>query len=353
MPETIGFIEGYAAAIAAPVQTHTRVESVHRTDDGYLVMTDRGTWRSRGVVIASGSCNVAAIPALAAALPRSVRSLSPLEYRSPDQLEPGAVLVVGASASGTQIAEEIHRSGRPVTLSVGEHVRLPRRYRGRDIQWWMDAIGLMDEFYTGVDNIERVRGLPSLQLAGSDDRRDMDLNALAAQGIRLTGRLAGIAGSRVQFSGSFRNLCQMADLKLNRLLDRIDEWVTEHGLEGEVAPAERFDPTRVEASPPLLLDLERGAVRTILWATGFRPDHSWLELPVFDRKGRIEHDGGVVASPGLYVMGLPFLRRRKSTLIDGAGDDARDLSAHLAAWLDGRAVVPTGEHNISGLRGAA
>jgi putative flavoprotein involved in K+ transport len=353
MPETIGFIEGYAAAIAAPVQTHTRVESVHRTDDGYLVMTDRGTWRSRGVVIASGSCNVAAIPALAAALPRSVRSLSPLEYRSPDQLEPGAVLVVGASASGTQIAEEIHRSGRPVTLSVGAHVRLPRRYRGRDIQWWMDAIGLMDEFYTGVDNIERVRGLPSLQLAGSDDRRDMDLNALAAQGIRLTGRLAGIAGSRVQFSGSFRNLCQMADLKLNRLLDRIDEWVTEHGLEGEVAPAERFDPTRVEASPPLLLDLERGAVRTILWATGFRPDHSWLELPVFDRKGRIEHDGGVVASPGLYVMGLPFLRRRKSTLIDGAGDDARDLSAHLAAWLDGRAVVPTGEHNISGLRGAA
>ncbi|MDH4160880.1 MAG: NAD(P)-binding domain-containing protein [Actinomycetota bacterium] len=353
MPETIAFIERYAALSSAPVRTHTRVTSVRRTDDGYLVSTTEGDWRARSVVVASGACAVPTIPAVAAALPPSITQLSPLEYRNPGQLEPGGVLVVGASASGTQIAEEIHRSGRPVTLSVGEHVRVPRTYRGRDIKWWMDTVGVLDEFYTGVDSIERVRGVPSLQLIGSDDRRNIDLNALTAQGIRLVGRLAGVANGKAQFSGSLRNLCEMADLKMNRLLDRIDQWAADHLGDRDLDPPSRFDPTRVEDSPPLMLDLAGGGIRTIVWATGFRPDYSWLDVPVFDRKGRLQHDGGVVSSPGLYLMGLPFLRRRKSSLIDGAGDDARDLSAHLAAWLDGRALGPTDEYTIAPLRGAA
>jgi putative flavoprotein involved in K+ transport len=131
-------------------------------------------------------------------------------------------------------------------------------------------------------------------------------------------------------------MCALSDLKMDRLLDTIDAWATEHGLDGEVEPPHRFPPTRVEASPPLSLDLTSGEIKTIIWATGFRPDYSWLHVPVLDAKGRIRHDGGVVSSPGLYVMGLQFLRRRKSALIDGAGDDARDLSAHLADYLDGR-----------------
>ncbi|TFH49013.1 MAG: pyridine nucleotide-disulfide oxidoreductase, partial [Lysobacterales bacterium] len=141
---------------------------------------------------------------------------------------------------------------------------------------------------------------------------------------------------KAQFSGSLKNLCAMSDLKMNRLLGSIDEWASDNGLDGDVAPPERFPATEVDASPPLGMNLNNGAIRTILWATGFRPDYSWLEVPVLDRKGRVRHDGGVVEAPGMYLMGMQFLRRRKSALIDGAGDDARDLSAHLATYLDQR-----------------
>ncbi len=333
MPETVRFIERYAEAIGAPVRTHTAVTSVRPDEGGYLVSTTQGAWRARSVVLASGACNLPCIPTVATALPPSIRQLSPLDYRNPDQLEPGGVLVVGASATGTQIAEEIHRSGRPVVLSVGEHVRVPRTYRGRDIKWWMESVGVLDEFYTEFDDIERVRRLPSLQLMGSDDRRDSDLNQLTRQGVRLVGRLAGFSGGKAQFSGSLRNLCQMADLKMNRLLDRIDQWAADHLGDQGLEPPHRFEATRVEPNPPLLLDPVASGIRTIVWATGFRPDYSWLNVPVFDSKGRLKHDGGVVASPGLYAMGLPFMRRRKSSLIDGAGADARDLSEHLAGWL--------------------
>ncbi len=333
MPETIGFLERYADVISAPIQTRTTVTSVRRVYDGYEVVTSRGTWRCEAVVIATGAFNIPNVPAVADALPNGIDTLTPNEYRNPDQLDEGGVMVVGAAASGAQIAEEIHLSGRPVTLAVGEHVRVPRDYRGRDIQWWMDVTGVLDEGYDEVDNVQRVRSLPSLQLVGSDDRRNLDLNRLTDIGVRLVGRLAGVQDGKAQFSGSLPNLCAMSDLKMNRLLDRIDEWATESSLDGEVAPPHRFEPTRVEACPPLSMDLN--AIRTIVWATGYRPDYSWLDLPILDRKGRIRHDGGVVdESPGVYVMGLPFLRRRKSTLIDGAGDDARYLSAHLASYLD-------------------
>ena len=156
---------------------------------------------------------------------------------------------------------------------------------------------------------------------------------------KLVGRLAGVRDGKAQFSGSLRNLCELADLKLNRLLNTIDEWAAENGVSDAVDPPHRPEPTRVEASPPLGLDFARAGIRTIVWATGFRPDYSWLDVPVLDPKGNIRHDGGVVTeAPGLYVMGLPFLRRRKSSLIDGAGDDARDLSAHLAAHLGARSA---------------
>jgi putative flavoprotein involved in K+ transport len=263
-----------------------------------------------------------------------------MQYRNPGQLDEGGVLVVGASATGIQIADEIHRSGRPVTLAVGEHVRVPRVYRGRDIQWWMDAAGVLNERYDEIDDIGRARNVPSLQLAGSDDRRTLDLNSLTAIGVKHVGRLAGINDGKALFSGSLRNQCALADLKMNRLLDTIDEWAAAHGLDSEVGPKQRFAPTKVEASPPLGIDLKRGDIRTIIWATGFRPDYSWLDVPVLDRKGRVRHDGGVVDAPGMYLMGIPFLRRRKSSLIDGAADDARDLSAHLAAYLNQRSSVP-------------
>ena len=334
MPETIAYIERYADVISAPVQTQTEVRLVYPSNGGYIVATNRGDWHCRTVVLATGACNIPNIPALAQAVPPAINTLTPDAYRNPDQLEEGGVMVVGASASGIQIAEELHRSGRPVTLSVGEHIRAPRTYRGRDIQWWMDASGVLGERYDEIDDIVRARGVPSLQLAGSPERRSIDLNALTAIGVKLIGRLAGINDGKAQFSGSLGNQCAMSDLKMNRLLDTIDTWASENGYDEAVDSPQRFAPTEVDPSPPLAMNLGTGAIRTIIWATGFRPDYSWLGVPVLDRKGRVRHDGGVVEAPGMYLMGMQFLRQRKSALIDGAGDDARDLSAHLAGYLD-------------------
>jgi putative flavoprotein involved in K+ transport len=194
---------------------------------------------------------------------------------------------------------------------------------------------VQDQGYQEVDDLNRARNVPSLQLAGYSDYRDVDLNSLTALGVRLVGRLAGVRDGVAQFSGSLANVAALSDLKMNRLLGVIDGWAERNEVLGGAEPPQRFERTRIPASAPLSLDLKSGEIRSIIWATGFRPDYSWLDLPVLDRKGRIRHDGGVVDSPGLYLMGMQFLRRRKSALIDGAGDDARELSAHLAAYLDG------------------
>jgi putative flavoprotein involved in K+ transport len=335
LPGVIDFIVGYAKSISAPVRTHTTVTSVRSDDGGYLVRTSRGEWRCRTVVIASGACNIARIPTFATSVPPSVATLTAQSYRNPAQVADGGVLVVGASSSGTQIAHELQRAGRSVTLAVGEHIRAPRLYRGKDLEWWMDAAGVLDERYDHVDDIVRARRVPSLQLAGTPDRSTLDLNCLSDIGVRLVGRLAGIAeGGKAQFSGSLRNMCALSDLKMRRLLELLDEWASASGVDDKVKPPERLPPTRVEEAPPLGIDLVKSGIKTIVWASGYRPDYSWLDLPVLDRKGYITHDGGVVSAPGVYLMGMQFLRRRKSALIDGAGDDARDLSRHLAAYLD-------------------
>jgi putative flavoprotein involved in K+ transport len=257
-------------------------------------------------------------------------------YRNPNDLPDGGVLVVGPSASGIQIAQEVHASGRPVTLAVGEHVRMPRTYRGLDVLWWMDATGLFDDRYDEIPDLLRARVLPSMQLIGSPERATLDLNTLSHAGIRLVGRLAGVRDGVAQLSGSLPNVCTLADLKMKRLLKGFDEWAATVGAEqtAGLPPGEPMAPTVVPAAPQEL-DLRSGEYRTVIWATGLQPDFGFLgELPVFDRKGRVRHDGGVVtAVPGLYVIGLPFLRRRKSTLIDGAGADAADITAHLVGHL--------------------
>jgi putative flavoprotein involved in K+ transport len=333
MPEVVNFIEGYAAVIDAPVIDRTTVTSVRAADTGYDVVTNQGTWRSRTVVIATGACGVASVPEFAAATPPGVDTIVPTRYRNPDQLQDGGVLVVGASATGLQLAEEIHRSGRAVTLSVGSHVRLPRTYRGHDIQWWMHATGVLDERYDEVDDIVRARNVPSPQLIGTPERRTLDLNALARIGVEIRGRMGTIRDGVAMFSGGLRNQCNLADLKMNRLLDLIDEWCSAHRPD-ERSEAERPSPTIV-ADTPLTLDLTQGSIDTIIWATGFAHDHSWLDLPVLDPSGRIRHEGGVVNAPGVYLIGAPFLRHRKSNFIHGAGDDAADLSDCLVRFLAG------------------
>ena len=316
-------IDDYARESAAPVLTGTTVTAVHPASEGYVVRTDQNTWQARTVVLASGACAVPVVPAFAGQLPAGVISVTPDQYRNPAALPDGGVLVVGASATGVQIAEELQRSGRQVTVAVGEHVRVPRRYRGRDIFWWLDAAGVIDERADEMDDLVRARHLPSMQLVGAD--RTVDLNSLQALGVRVVGRFAGIRDGQAQFSGSLRNVCALADLKLARLLDTIDAYAGGAG--------ERPAPTEV-AEVPLGIDLRRGEIRSVVWATGIKANFSWVGVPVFDPRGRLRHEGGVTPWPGLYVIGLPLLRRRRSTFIDGAAADAADLAAHLAAHLD-------------------
>jgi putative flavoprotein involved in K+ transport len=333
MGEVVEFIGHFATVTGAPVRTGTAVTRVSPIDGGYHVTTSQGELQCRTVVIASGAYNRPVVPSFRDAVPSSVTQLTPFEYRDPAQLPDGGVLVVGASATGVQLAAELRRSGRPVTLSTGEHVRLPRTYRGRDVLWWMDVSGVWDQRHDEVDDLTRARRLPSPQLVGTPERLTLDLTALSTLGVELVGRWAAVRDGRALFSGGLRNVVALADLKLERLLDTFDEWAGTHGRDGEVGPPERFAPTPVPAQSRLQLDLNRAEIRTVVWATGFRPEYGWLEVPVLDTHGQLRHDGGVVASPGLYALGLPVLRRRRSSFIHGIEDDARAVIDHLAQYL--------------------
>ncbi len=329
-PEVAAHLDDYRRSFDSPVRHGTSVTNIESSDTAHVVATDDGEWQARAVVLATGACSDPHVPPIANDMPDHLDHVSPIHYRTPDQLADGGVLVVGASASGLQIADELSRSGREVTLAVGDHVRLPRTYRGMDIHWWMDAVGYLDERYDEVPDIGRARRLPSLQLVGTPERRDLDLNAVAANGARLVGRLVGCSEQRAQFSGSFANMCASADLKQGRLLDLCDEYATAHGLDGELGELSRPTPTAV--GPPVL-EADLRPIGTVLWATGFRPRYPWLDPRLLDRKGRLVHDGGVLPVPGMYVLGLPFLRRRKSSFLDGVGPDADDLATHLVGHL--------------------
>ncbi len=337
-PQVAELIQRYATDISAPVMTATTVTAVTAVTDGYSVTTNQGSWRCDALVVASGACNLAVVPPVAADVPAGIAVTTPLTYRNPDDLDPGGVLVIGASATGVQLSEEIRRSGRPVTLSVGEHVRMPRMYRGRDVFWWTDRAGILDERHDEVDDIVRVRSLPSPQLIGTPERRNIDLDSLASQDITIVGRLGRIAEGIAQFSGSLTNTCTLADLKVNRLLAGLDEWATSAGLDDELGPPERMPPTRAAGAAQLLeIDLRHAGIKSILFATGYRPDHSWLDIPVLDRRGRVTHDGGVVRNaPGTYVIGYPALRRRGSSFICGADPDSAELACLLHRHLDAR-----------------
>lgn len=336
MPEVIDFLERYRRSFEAPVEEATTVLSVSTSGEGYRVVTDRGVWEAPTAVIATGQCDVPSIPDFGANLPSDVLQIVPSQYRNPGQLPEGGVLVVGAAASGIQLAEEIHLSGRPVTLAVGRHTRLPRLYRGKDILWWFDQMGIFDETLDQVHDAERSRSQPSLQLVGRPDKSSLDLITLQDEGVKLVGKAIGAEAGEVFFADDLVAHTARADVKLARLLKRIDEYVEQEGLTAEVGPPEPFVPFFWPAPGPDALDLGAANIRTVLWATGFRRHYPWLKVPVLDDRGEIRHEGGITPAPGLYVLGLQFLRRRNSNFIDGVGADAMALAEEIAARVDRR-----------------
>jgi putative flavoprotein involved in K+ transport len=329
--ETVAALETYRQSFAPPLRTGTEVEAACGASDGFEVRTTGGTWWCDAVVAATGASSQPRVPTMASDVPKSIRQLTSLRYRRPAQIDDrGRVLVVGASASGVQIADELQRAGRDVTIAVGEHIRLPRSYRGCDIYWWLDRIGQLDERWDEVEDIQRARRHASVQLVGSDEGREVDLASLQALGVQLVGRLMAIRGTTALCSGGLASLVANADLKEVRLLNRIDEWVEEHDMAALVGPAVKPNPTVLTQVPT---ELELASFRTVIWATGFRPTYDWLDPRALDRRGRVDHDGGVAAMQGLYVLGLPFLRSRRSNLLAGLGLDASELGHHLLKHL--------------------
>ncbi len=344
MPEVVDHLERYARSFEAPVSTDTSVLSVTRADSGFIVTTDRGNWRARCVVIATGYCDVPFVPAMAGSLAPHITQITPTRYRRPDQLPEGGVLVVGASASGIQLADELHASGRPVTIAVGHHTRLPRRYRGKDILWWFDVMGIFDATARDVFDIEVSKNQPSLQLVGRPDHASLDLGVLASRGVTVVGRVAGIDEGRLVLDDDLVATTAAADAKLALLMQRIEQFVAAHDLSAGVDPAEPFEPLWPGfTQAPTTMDLRAQGIASVVWATGFRRTYPWLKVPVLDAHGEIRHEGGVTPVPGLYALGLSFQRRRKSAFIDGVGDDARELAEHLAGHL---AQEPTAHHAV-------
>jgi putative flavoprotein involved in K+ transport len=333
----VRLLEGYARSFDAPVQDATSVIAVDRHPDGWRVRTDRGDVRCRNVVVATGPHDRPRIPTLADGLPAEVHQLHASSYRNPGQLPSGGVLVVGAGPTGQQLAGELARAGRRVHLAVGRHRRVPRRYRGRDAFWWMDALGIWDTTVDEVTDPREIRRPTHTVLSGSVE---VGLDALVRDGVRPLGRLADVGGGAVRFDTGLAERYLDAEGAVHRFVAKADAHAAAAGL--DLPPGTPLPPLHVPSwatRPATTLRLGDRDVATVLWATGYRRDHRWLHAPVFDRDGEPIHRRGVTTAPGLFFLGLSWQYRRKSASIDGVGDDARYLAEVIAdrgSVTDGR-----------------
>ena len=335
-PALVRLLWGYAASFGAPVLQHTTVLEVTAVQgpgrSRFRVVTDAGTWYARNVVVATGPHGRPHVPAGLSGLSPRVEVVTSAAYRNPASLPPGGVLVVGASASGVQIADELTSAGREVVLAVGRHIRMPRRYRGRDVFWWLEATGRLARTIDDAPDGDAARRENSLQLIGRQDPqvrdRDLDLRSLHERGVRLVGRLDGVEGTVASFAVDLAHRVAEADRRMHHFLDAVDEYLERLSPAGEVLPVVRPLPLEV-ADPATRLDLATENIRTVLVAAGYRPHHPWLSVPVLARDGSIRQHRGVTLVPGLYVVGQYFQQRRDSGFINGARHDARSVVNHL------------------------
>lgn len=319
----------YARSFGSPVEEGSRVAAVESRGDGFHVVTDQTVWTSANVVVATGWCERPAIPALSGALADDVYQVAPNDYHNPDQLPPGGVLVVGASATGVQLADELRAAGRDVTLAVGRHTRVPRTYRGMDIFWWLDRLGLLDKTIDEVPDPVLARREPSLQLVGGQSRRSLDLASLQADGVHLVGRLVAAEGYRIRLASDLSATIADAQRRLDQLLAGIEDHIGANGLASEVLAAE---PSQAVAATPAVrkLDLRASGISSVVWATGYRRSYPWLQVPALGPDGEIRQRRGRTPLPGLYVLGQRFQHHRSSNFIGGVGRDAAVVADHIA-----------------------
>jgi putative flavoprotein involved in K+ transport len=337
------YLTAYAGSFDAPIEAGHDVRELVRTENGFTVRTSDTSWAARNVVMATGWCDRPRVPGFAERLAPAVAQITPSAYAKPDLLPDGRVVVVGASATGVQIADELARAGREVVLAVGRHSRVPRRYRGMDIWWWLDQIGTFERTIDEMEDPYEARHEGALQLVGRDDHRDVDLPALQRLGVRVTGRLTDADGDDLAFADDVQTTTSAADERLRRLLVRIDDHIDASGLAREVLSADT--PARLGSEEPITrLHARRDGIASVIWATGYRRAYPWLRIPVLDPHGEIVQRRGVTPVTGLYVVGQRVQHRRDSNFIDGVRHDASFVARHIAGRVGRRPTAPLLSH---------
>lgn len=322
------YFEAYARKIEAPIRTGVEVRNVVRKAgrQGFTVDTSMGVIDAQRVVVATGPFQRPVIPPIAPKDGR-IRQLHSADYRNPQQLPEGAVLVVGAGSSGVQIADELQRAGRKVYLSVGPHDRPPRSYRQRDFCWWLGVLGEWDQEIArpGREHV-------TIAVSGARGGQTIDFRQLAQQGITLVGVTQSFDGNVVNFQPDLAANLARGDENYLALLDAADAYIARNGLDLPPEPEARrvFPEPDCVTSPILALNLAEAGVTTILWATGYSVDYSWLQVNAFDERGKPRHQRGVSTEPGIYFLGLPWLSRRGSAFIWGVWHDAKHIADHVA-----------------------
>jgi len=333
------YFVAYAEKIGAPIRCGVEVKEVQRNvgRPGFRIETSEGVIEANSVVAATGPFQHPVVPAV---VPEDaeITQLHSNDYRNPDQLPEGAVLVVGAGASGAQIADEMLHAGKPVYLSVGPHDRLPRSYRGRDYVWWIGVLGKWDA--VGMEHM-------TIAVSGAQGGHTVDFRRLATQGMTLVGRTESFKQGVMHFASDLVNNLAQGDASILSMLDEADAYVAHNGLDLPLeSEARKIEPDpRCVTDPILELNLAEAGITSIVWATGFTVDFSWLKVDAFDEAGKPNHQRGISAEPGVYFLGLPWLSGRASSFIWGVWHDARFLADHISTQRNYLAYIPDARRN--------
>ncbi|WP_137719441.1 MSMEG_0569 family flavin-dependent oxidoreductase [Methylobacillus flagellatus] len=326
--EIIAYLDGFIQSVNAPVQEHSAVRVVKtRAEGGYEVRTDAVVYHADQVVVASGGYHIPIIPRMAERLPDTVLQLHSEQYRNPGALPPGNVLVVGSGQSGAQIAEDLHLEGRKVYLAVGDAPRCARFYRGKDVVDWLADMHYYDLPVQEHPLREGVRDNTNHYVTGRDGGRDIDLRKFANEGMELYGFLTDLRDGVLQFEPNLQEKLDQADAVYNRINDSIDQYIARQGID---APQQaRYEPVWQPDAERTALDLQQAGISSVIWCIGFRPDFTWVDLPVFNGHGYPAHVRGVTRQAGLYFLGLPWLHTWGSGRFSGIARDAEFIAERI------------------------